>query len=309
MGLGRYPLISLAEARQRADKQRRMLADGVDPLAEKYSHCAAVAAERAKAMTFRQCADAYIASHRAGWRGGDSERQWRGSLRDYAHPVIAALPVQSIDVALVMRVLEPIWNAKPETASRVRGRMESVLDWATAKMIGDWPGALDLIQMAVHYSNPFLLSKLTKPPELRTGFGYDAYHLAITAIDFLVALEFFPNTAAGLSGENMGDHVEWLCGFAAAALRSAEEHRALYDFLAAPDGRGRGDRHQLLFRGAIGAVLPRLIELRGGGFTIEQKDEIVAILASVLFPEHEVDLATVGRHRQRKQRKRQRTTT
>ena len=183
-------------------------------------------------------------------------------------------------------------------------RMENL--W---KMIGDWPGALDLIQMAVHYSNPFLLSKLTKPPELRTGFGYDAYHLAITAIDFLVALEFFPNTAAGLSGENMGDHVEWLCGFAAAALRSAEEHRALYDFLAAPDGRGRGDRHQLLFRGAIGAVLPRLIELRGGGFTIEQKDEIVAILASVLFPEHEVDLATVGRHRQRKLRKRQRTTT
>jgi integrase len=84
-------------------------------------------------MTFRACAEAYVAAHKAGWRSAKHGQQWQASLRDYVDPVFGSLPVQAVDVALVTKAIEPIWSTKPETASRVRGRVESVLDWATAR--------------------------------------------------------------------------------------------------------------------------------------------------------------------------------
>src|SRR5262249_4124841 len=101
------------------------------------------------AMTFRECADAYIKAHRAGWRNGKHAAQWEATLATYAGPVIGTLPVQVIDTALVLKVLEPIWTAKPETAGRVRGRIESILDWAKVRgfRAGEnparWRGHLD----------------------------------------------------------------------------------------------------------------------------------------------------------------------
>jgi integrase len=84
-------------------------------------------------MTFEKCAEAHIAAHKAGWRDGRTEAQWRQSLMAYVYPHFGVLSVQSVDISLVLKALEPIWTAKPETASRVRGRIESIIDWATAR--------------------------------------------------------------------------------------------------------------------------------------------------------------------------------
>jgi integrase len=100
-------------------------------------------------MTFRQCAEAYIAAHRAGWKNLIHAKQWPSTLKSYAYPVFGDLPVDAIDTALVVKALEPIWTVKAETASRVRGRIESVLGWAAVSGFrhGDnparWRGHLD----------------------------------------------------------------------------------------------------------------------------------------------------------------------
>jgi integrase len=133
MGLGPVHTITLAEARDKARDCRKLRLEGRDPIDERKAKRVAARLEAAMAQTFRQCAERYIAGHAASWRGGKSKRQWEQSLTDYVYPVFGDFPVQAIDVALVMRALEPIWTAKPETAGRVRGRIESVLDWATTR--------------------------------------------------------------------------------------------------------------------------------------------------------------------------------
>jgi integrase len=105
--------------------------------------------DQAKAVTFTQCAEAYINAHRAGWRNGKHARQWGATLSTYAYPVIGGLSVQTVDTGLVLKVLEPIWTTKPETAGRVRGRLESILDFAKVRDYRDgenparWRGHLD----------------------------------------------------------------------------------------------------------------------------------------------------------------------
>jgi integrase len=133
MGLGPYPLIGLAEAREEAIKHRKLRHQGIDPLGEKRAQRQARRLLEASAMSFRQCADAYIASHKTGWKNAKHAAQWPSTLGTYVYPIFGDLPVQSIDVGLVMKAVEPIWSTKPETATRVRGRIESVLDWATTR--------------------------------------------------------------------------------------------------------------------------------------------------------------------------------
>jgi integrase len=132
-GLGSAADFSLAEARDRALASRKLVADGQDPIEAKATRRRAAAVASATAMTFQACAEAYIAAHRAGWRNPRHAAQWPSTLETYVFPVFGSLPVQSVDVGLVMKALEPIWQVKPETASRVRGRIEAVLDWATAR--------------------------------------------------------------------------------------------------------------------------------------------------------------------------------
>jgi integrase len=133
MGLGPAHTISLPRAREIARECRELRLQGIDPITHRRAAVAARRASDAKAATFKQCADAYIASHEAGWRNPAHRQQWTNTLAQYVHPTIGDLPVAVIDTALVMRVLEPIWRTIPETASRVRGRIESVLDWAKAR--------------------------------------------------------------------------------------------------------------------------------------------------------------------------------
>jgi hypothetical protein len=133
MGLGPINTISLTEARDKALACRKLKYEGRNPIEERRSQRQAAKLESTKAMTFRQCGEAYIAAHRAGWKSDKHAAQWPSTLATYVYPVFGDQPVRVVDVALVMKVLEPIWTTKPETASRVRGRIESVLDWATAR--------------------------------------------------------------------------------------------------------------------------------------------------------------------------------
>lgn len=133
LGLGSASDLSLADARERAAQARKLARDGIDPLLTRNAERAERARDANRAMTFRQCAEAYIEAHKASWRNAKHADQWTNTLTTYAYPVLGAQPVQAIDVALVMKVLDPIWQTKTETASRVRQRIESVLDWATVR--------------------------------------------------------------------------------------------------------------------------------------------------------------------------------
>src|SRR5271165_22316 len=133
MGLGPTHTVSLAEARQKALECRKARLDGLDPIEARRGKRIQAKLDAAKAMTFAACAESYIASHRAGWRNPKHAAQWPATLCTYVYPVFGSLPVQAVDVGLVMKAIEPIWTQKPETAGRVRGRIESVLDWAAAR--------------------------------------------------------------------------------------------------------------------------------------------------------------------------------
>jgi hypothetical protein len=133
MGLGLVHTVSLAEARQKARECRKARLEGRDPIEERRAGRLKATLDAAKAMTFKACAKAYIAAHQTGWRSAKHAAQGPASPQAYAFPVIGSLSVQATDVGLVMRAIEGIWQTKPETASRVRGRIEAILDWATAQ--------------------------------------------------------------------------------------------------------------------------------------------------------------------------------
>jgi integrase len=149
MGLGRYPDISLAEARLMAAEARKLKATGIDPITNREAVRTKGRLEAARSVTFRHCAESYIAAQKPSWKNAKHADQWAATLETYAMPLMADLPVQSIDIGMVHKVLEPIWSSKTETASRVRGRIESILDWATVREFrtGDnparWKGHLE----------------------------------------------------------------------------------------------------------------------------------------------------------------------
>jgi integrase len=131
LGLGSLLDVSLAKAREKAAAFRDMLDAGRDPRIEVLTKQMTIKVEAAKAMTFDEAAASCIKDKRAGWKNEKHAAQWENTLATYASPIIGALPVASIDLALVRKVLDPIWTTKNETASRVRQRMEAVLGWAT----------------------------------------------------------------------------------------------------------------------------------------------------------------------------------
>lgn len=151
IGIGPYPEVTLAKARDVASDMRLQIRDGIDPLAERQAARDTLAAATAKALTFSDCTDRYLASKGGEFRNDKHRRQWRSSLEQYAGPVIGHLPVDRVELAHVLQVLEPVWRTRTETASRVRGRMEKVLDYATVSGFreGDnparWRGNLDAI--------------------------------------------------------------------------------------------------------------------------------------------------------------------
>jgi integrase len=149
MGLGSLAVVGLADAREKAHSCRELRAAGIDPKQKRDDERTAAKVAAARAITFDKAAGSYIAAHKAAWRNAKHKQQWENTLATYASPVIGALPVAAVDVGLVLKILEPIWTSKPETAGRVRGRIESILDWARARGYRDgenparWKGLLD----------------------------------------------------------------------------------------------------------------------------------------------------------------------
>jgi integrase len=149
MGLGPCPEVSLAVARRLAAEARSLVKAGQDPIAARDAGRARQRLDEARGITFDKAAELYIAANEAGWRSDRHRNQWRASLATFASPVIGRMPVADIGVPEVMRVVEPLWRTKTETGSRVRGRIERVLDWAkvrgyrTDENPARWRGHLD----------------------------------------------------------------------------------------------------------------------------------------------------------------------
>lgn len=167
MGLGGLHEVSLARARELTHELRAQLRAGQDPLAERRRRALREQLERARSMTFDACAAAYIAAHRASWRNAKHAQQWENTLAMYASPLIGALPVAEIDTDLVVKVLQPIWYQKTETATRLRGRIEAILDWATVSRFRSgenparWKGHLSNL-----LANPNRIAPVTNHPAL-----------------------------------------------------------------------------------------------------------------------------------------------
>ncbi len=151
MGLGTVHEISLAAARDKANDLRKLVYLGIDPISERERALNEMRAATATQMTFAQCTETYIDSLSPSWGNEKHRQQWENTLKSYAYPLIGSLPASEILLAHVVKVLKPIWTTKTETATRVRGRIESILDWATVSGFrsGDnparWKGNLDKI--------------------------------------------------------------------------------------------------------------------------------------------------------------------
>src|SRR5262245_5761782 len=149
MGIGPKHTLTLAEARERAVEARKLRLDGIDPIEHKRAQRAALQAEAAGAKTFKQCAEGYIKDNEAEWSNPKHRKQWETTLSTYAYPELGSLLVAAIDTPLVLKVIKPLWERAPETASRVHGRIENVLGWATVHhyRTGDnparWKGLLE----------------------------------------------------------------------------------------------------------------------------------------------------------------------
>lgn len=133
MGLGPLHTFSLDEARELARKSRQQIREGVDPLEQRRAQQQAEKLAAAKTKTFKDCAEDYFAFHADKWKRGKSRRDFTGSLTSYVYPKIGHLPVAGIDTGMVLKCVEPIWKTKTTTASRIRSRIESILDWATVR--------------------------------------------------------------------------------------------------------------------------------------------------------------------------------
>jgi integrase len=158
MGLGPIHTVSLAEARAEALKARQLARKGIDPIEAEKAKRRQEKLAAARTISFKECAHKYIEANRAGWKNDKHADQWFATFNETkrgtrvypaATKAINDLPVSAIDTGLVLRVLEPIWKTTPESASRIRGRIESVLDWARVREYRDgenparWRGHLD----------------------------------------------------------------------------------------------------------------------------------------------------------------------
>jgi integrase len=194
MGLGSVEKVSLSAARRKAKEALELVGEGIDPIDHRRAGAAAAAAELAKGVTFKQAAEAYIEHMRTGWRNAKHASQWSSTLEAYVYPTFGHLLVSTIDTALVCKVLDPIWRTKTETASRLRGRIESILDHAkvrgqrTGENPARWHGHLELTYPAKgeiapvkhHSSLPYVDMPAFWPKlQVQDGMGARALEFAV----------------------------------------------------------------------------------------------------------------------------------
>lgn len=231
-GLGPYPAVKLAQAHAKAREAREQVQQGIDPVEQRQARRSALMARQAQAMTFQNAARGYIKAHRDGWKNAKHGAQWTATLQTYAFPVLGALEVQDVTLAHVLTVLEPIWTTKNETASRLRSRMELVLDWAKVRghRAGDnpaaWRGNLDKV-----LPKPSKVATVRNQPAVRVAeVGAMRRDLQTHAGMGAKALEFALLTAAR-SGEVRGatwaeiDQQAGVWTVPAARMKGGKEHR------------------------------------------------------------------------------------
>jgi integrase len=193
-----------------------------------------VALEEAKAITFKEAAQQYIKAHRAEWKNAKHASQWENTLATYAYPIIGSLSVQAIDTAVVRRVLEPIWTVKPETATRVCGRIEKVLDWAAYRGLraGDnparWRGHLEFdlaarskLQPVKHHAALPYAELPDFMVRLREQEG-----IAARALEFTILTATRTSEAIGATPDEVSTD-EKLWTIPATRMKAAREHRPL----------------------------------------------------------------------------------
>lgn len=205
MGLGPYPGVPLAQARDKARQARALINAGQDPILERQRAQSSLRAAQASEKTFEWCAQQYMDAHSDSWRNAKHRAQWLSTLTKYAYPLIGRLIVRDIKQAHVLGVLEPIWRDKNETASRLRGRLETILDWAAVRHYREgenparWKGRLDKLLPAP--------SKVQKPAHHEAVAVDDApsFYAALVLREGMSAraLQFTALTAAR-SGETRG---------------------------------------------------------------------------------------------------------
>ena len=232
MGLGSYPGVSLAQARVKASEAREMIRRGADPIECQRVALSTLRASVAAALTFDQCAASYISAHEVGWKNAKHGQQWSNTLAQHASPVMGSLLVRDVGLPHVLAVLEPIWRTKTETASRLRGRIELVLDWAAARGYRDglnparWRGHLDKL-----LPKPGKVAKVEHHPALPAA-DMAAFMVRLRAAEGMGAraLEFVILTAAR-SGEVRGarwseiDRAEKTWLIPADRMKASKEHR------------------------------------------------------------------------------------
>jgi integrase len=213
LGLGGYPDVGLARARELAREARGLVAQGVDPSVQRRLKRQAAADEASRARSFRAVAEALIETRRTGWRNPKHAAQWAATLTTHAYPQLGALPVSQIGTEAVLRVLRPIWTRTPETASRLRGRIEAVLDFARAR---GWRAGENPARWRGH------LAELLSPPRKVAAVSHQpalawqevpAFLKALEARDGMaaLALRFLILTAArsGEVREMRWSEVDW----------------------------------------------------------------------------------------------------
>jgi len=279
MGLGGFSKVSLAEARKRASACRLLLVDGIDPLDRRDAENSAKRVEAARSMTFDECAAAYVNTHQAGWRNAKHCQQWKNTLATYVSPTFGSLAVADVDVAMIMKVIEPLWSAKPETAGRVRGRIEAVLDWAKARGFRDgenparWRG---------HLSNLLPARSKVRAVKHHAALPYSEIAAFLSGLRTREgaasdALEFLVLTAAR-TGEVIGarwseiDLSARMWAIPAARMKGAREHRVpLTSAAIAVLERMRGQDKDFVFpgaktaRGLSNVALLKVLERMGRG--------------------------------------------
>lgn len=232
MGLGAYPDTGLAAAREKARELRDKVANGADPVAERQAAKAAVVVEQARSITFNEAAKRFLLWKSEEFSNPKHAEQWRSTLATYAAPVLGNMQVRDIDVSDVQRTLEPIWLIKTETASRLRGRIEGVLAWATVGgyRSGDnparWGGNLDAVM-----PKPGKVTKGDNQPAVTLN-DMPAWFAALRKREGLAArgLEFL-TLCASRSGEVRGmtwDELDLAAGLwtiPAARMKAGREHR------------------------------------------------------------------------------------
>jgi integrase len=230
MGLGPLSVFGLADARAKAAECRRLTYEGIDPIEARRAQRTQAALEAAASLTFKNCTEQYIAAHGTGWRNAKHAAQWSSTLKTYAEPVIGALPVRNVDTALVMKIVEPLWSKKPETASRLRGRIEAVLDWATVRNYRQgenparWRGHLDKLlpsrakvrSVKHHAALPY-----NELPAFMTALRAQG-GIAARALEFLILTAARTGEVIGALPDEIKDKV-WTVP--AGRMKASKEHR------------------------------------------------------------------------------------